>query len=74
MTIRVINGRPHAYYSHLGLVPVRGKRPRDVQALDGVVALAILTPHQTTTVPGLEVKPDVAPPAPETRRPIGFRP
>lgn len=74
MTIRVINGKPHGYYSHLGLVPVRGRSPRGVHALNSIVALAIFTPHQTTTAPGLELEVEPDNPQPERGRPIGFRP
>lgn len=72
MTILVINETPHAYYSGVGLIPVRGASRRDAQALDSVVAFALITGHKATTVPGLEVVPDI--PAVEEKRPIGFRP
>lgn len=72
MTIRVIDGTPHVYLAGVGLVPVRGASPRDAQALDNIVAFAVLTGHDTTTAPGLEVVPDI--PEVEERRPIGFRP
>ncbi len=72
MTIRVIDGTPHAYWNGVGLLPVRGASLRDAQALDQIVAFALFTGHHTTTVPGLEVVPDI--PEVEEKRPIGFRP
>jgi hypothetical protein len=56
----------------VGLVPVRGASPRDAEALDQIVAFALLMGHDTTTAPGLEVIPDI--PEVEGKRPIGFRP
>lgn len=72
MTIRVIDGTPHAYLEGVGLVPVRGASPGGAQALEQVVAFALLTGNDTMTVPGLDAVPDV--PEVEERRPIGFRP
>jgi hypothetical protein len=72
MTIKVIAGTPHAYYSGVGLVPVRGASPRDAEALDKIVAVAALTGRDTMTASGLEVVPDI--PEVEETRPIGFRP
>ena len=72
MTIRVIEGTPHVYLKGVGVVAVRGKSPRDAEALDHIVAFAVFTGHNTTTAPGLEVVPDI--PEVEEKRPIGFRP
>lgn len=55
MTIQVIAGTPHAYWNRVGLLPVRGASLRDAQALDQIVAFALFTGRNTTTVPGLEV-------------------
>jgi hypothetical protein len=72
MTVRVIDGTPHVYVARVGLIPVRGASPLDAEALDHIVAFALLTGHKTTTAPGLEVVPDI--PDVEEKRPIGFRP
>jgi len=52
MTIQVIAGTPHAYWNGVGFVPVRGASLRDAQALDHIVAFALVTGHNTTTAPG----------------------
>jgi hypothetical protein len=70
MTVYLIDGKPHAQYSGVGFVPVRGMSPRDVEALDFVEAAARITGITVTTVPGLNVLPDI----PDEMGPIGFRP
>jgi hypothetical protein len=74
MTITVIEGKPHAYYTGVGPIPVRGRRPQDAETLDSLCAFALHTGRTTTTVPGLEVVPEVAPDIREEPRPIGFQP
>ncbi len=76
MTIRVIDGTPHVYLEGVGLVPVRGASPRDAQALDQVIAFALLTGHDRTTVAGLDGASDLCrpgcqrPPWPGLRLPV----
>ncbi len=72
MTIRVIDGKPHVYLERVGLVPVRGASPRAAQALDNLVAFALMTWHDTTTVPGPTTYP--TPPTAPPPEGFGFRP
>lgn len=72
MTIRVIDGTPCAYQEGVGLVPVRGASPQGVQALEQVIAFALLTGNDTITIPGLDAVPDM--PEVQEKRRIGFMP
>ena len=73
MTIRVIDGVPYVYVNGRGLVPVRGATPRHAETLENVVAMSMYSGLGVTTVPGLEVEPDIED-EDEPKGPIGFRP